>query len=155
LSKGLFKKVVCRLHVTSFRIDKSSLHVSFDSIWVFLEAVVQLTECSGSVVVQPTGLSEKDLGFCKSLALFVNIFKKFDGLAQVVGGSSSRDAGFDATVDEVLLCQLHQEISVQSDVEVKIVIRLFGLLNMKTQTLVQKSDCSVLVSLLAPFNDRL
>ena len=55
-------------------------------------------------------------------------------------------------MDEILLGQLHQEISVELDVEVKVAGGGLGILNVKIQGEVKQSDCFSLVSLQTPLD---
>ena len=55
-------------------------------------------------------------------------------------------------MDEILLGELHQEISIELDVEVKVAGRCLGILNVEIQGEVKQSDCLCLVSLQTPLN---
>ena len=59
--------------------------------------------------------------------------------------------GLGAAVDEVLLGELHEEVSVQLDVEVKVVVGGLSLLNMEVEGSIQHSNSLDLVATNAPF----
>ena len=84
--------------------------------------------------------------------MLVHVLKELDGLAEVVGRTGGRGAGLDAAMEKILLGQLHEEIGVQSDIEVQVVDGSFRLLDVKGEALVEETNSLILVTALAPLN---
>ena len=72
--------------------------------------------------------------------LLGHILEQFDGLYEVLRRASTRDLGLGTAVHQILLGQLHQEISVQLDVEVEIGRGSLGLLDVQIERGVKQSD---------------
>ena len=54
-------------------------------------------------------------------------------------------------MDEILLGQFHEEVSIELNVEVKIGRRSLGLLDVQVERRVKQADCLDLVAFLPPF----
>ena len=126
--------------------------MGLDCSRVFRQAIVQLAESAGSIVVQPAGLSKKDLGFGEGCTLFVDVLKELNGFTEVVRSSGSRNTGLDSAMEKILLSELHEEVSIQSDVEVKVVDGSLRLLDVKGKALIEETNSLILVTALAPFD---
>ena len=53
---------------------------------------------------------------------------------------------------EVFLSELHQKVSIESNVEVNVVDGVLGLLDVQVQASIKHTNCLSLVSFEAPFN---
>jgi len=54
----------------------------------------------------------------------------------MLGRTSTCYFRLDSTVEKILLSKLHKEIRIQSNIKIQIARRLFGLLNVKIQTVI-------------------
>ena len=126
--------------------------MGLDCSRVFRQAIVQLAESAGSIVVQPAGLSKENLGFGEGRTLFVDVLEELDGFTEVVRSSGGRDTGLDSAMEKILLSELHEEVGIQSDVEVKVVDGSLRLLDVKGKALIEETNSLILVTALAPFN---
>lgn len=82
--------------------------------------------------------------------MFGNVLEQFDCLDKVLGWASRGDLRLGATVDQVFLGQLHEEVGVQFNVEVEISHGRLCLLNVQVQRGVQQADCFHFVALKTP-----
>ena len=115
------------------------------------QTVVDLAKGTWGIVLQPACFGEKHLSLCKCRILFGYVLEQLDCLNQVLGRALRGRLGLGATVHEVLLGELHEEVSVQLDVEVKVVVRGLGLLDMQVEGSIQHSNSLDLVATNSPF----
>jgi len=87
LGEGLLQEVVGCTHVARITVDHGSKHVSLNHRWVLVQAVVDLSEGSRGIVVEPPGLSEENLSLGESRVLLSDVLKELDGLHEVFRGS--------------------------------------------------------------------
>ena len=150
LGEGLLEKIISSTHVTSITVDHSGKHMSFNHRLVLLKAVINLSKSAWRIVEEPAGLGKQNLGLSQSRVLLCDVFKQLDSLNQVLGRSGRGHFRLGTTVNQILLSQLHKEVSIELDIELEIGRRRLGSLNMQIQRGVEKADGFHLVAAQAP-----
>ena len=151
LSKCLFEEVVSRTHVACIAIDDGCEDVCLNNRGVLVQAVIDLTEGPRCIIKEPSGLGKKDLCLSEGRVLLCHILEELDGLDKVFGWASRCHLGFGAAMDEIFLSKLHQEVSIQLDVEVEVGHGGLGLLDVQVQGGVKETDSLNFVASEAPF----
>lgn len=88
--------------------------------WVFVQAVMELLQCSVGVVGEVLCLGKEYLGFSKALVLFCHIFEQFGSLGEVLWSRGTLADWLVSAVDEILLGKLEQKVSAELDVKIDV-----------------------------------
>ena len=118
MRESLLEILICGFVLACFTIDECCENVGLNYCSILLKTVIDLSECAWSIIEEPASLSEQHLSLSQACILFRDIFKKLDGFDEVLWGTSRGDLWLCTAMDEVLLGKLHEEISVELDIEI-------------------------------------
>ena len=124
----------------------------FNNRGILGKTILDFSQRSRRIVIEPPRFRQQDLGLSKSRVLLSHIFQHFKCFNELLGRTRTVDLGFEAAVNKVLLCQLHQEVSVEPNVELHVVGGSLRLRHVKVQAGVKHAHCFDLVAFETPLD---
>ncbi len=112
---------------------------------------MDITQSAVGITGEPARLCQEELSISHAAILFSNIFKELHSFHKVSRDWVACSDGFGACMHEVLLGELHEEVSVESDIKIEVAARSFCIHNVQVECLVKEFNGAFSVSILVPF----